>query len=69
MGQSIDQMEQEIRDSGRQTEREYVFEGLDTRDGAGWVVRVDGEVIVAAASIGSLEGALRAWIDSRPVHE
>lgn len=63
MRKRIEEMERELADAGHEVEREFVDEGLeDSHDGAGWIVRVDGEVVASGSSIGALEDALRAWI-------
>lgn len=59
----IDQMERELREAGHEVVQEYVMGELEeTYDGDGWAVRVDGRVVASAASIGSLEKSLRAWL-------
>jgi hypothetical protein len=65
VGVGIDELERELRAAGHEVEREYVMGELDTYDGDGWVVRVDGEVVASAASLGGLEDRLRRWKEGR----
>jgi hypothetical protein len=46
----IEEMERELRAAGHDVERAYVMGELDTYDGDGWVVRVDGKVVAAGGS-------------------
>ncbi len=60
----IDQMGCELRAAGHEVVRDYVLGTLEgTFDGEGWVVRVGGEGVATAASIGSLEERLRWWVE------
>lgn len=62
----IEEVERELRDSGRTVERAYLWEGVEnSRDGQGWVLRVDGEVVASAASLGGLEAAIAGWQRTR----
>lgn len=58
----IEDMERELREAGHDVDREYVFDGQDSHDGAGWTVRVDGETVASGASLGALEDTLRGWM-------
>jgi ketosteroid isomerase-like protein len=60
---SIEDMERELREAGHEVEREYEMgKALDTYDGDGWVVRVDGKAVASAASLGGLEEGLGQWL-------
>lgn len=64
MTDTITTLEAEIAGAGQEPEREYVFGELDTRDGGGWLVRVEGELLATRASVRQAGAGLRGWWES-----
>lgn len=62
MSDPLTTLEAEITAAGHQLERTYEWEDVpETRNGEGWVVRIDGELVATGASAGRVEAGLREW--------